>query len=101
MTRWKSMSRGVKVVAVLAIFVLSVLVITTVFGKKGLLSIVRARRTYAEMEKEIERLKLEKSRLEREIAALESNPRAVEREARDKLWLVKPDEKVVVKKKKG
>ncbi len=95
------MSRGVRVVAVLVIFVLSVLVISTVFGKKGLISIVRARRTYAEMEKEIERLKLEKSRLEREIAELEADPRALEREARDKLWLVKPGEKVVVKKKKG
>jgi cell division protein FtsB len=38
--------------------------------------------------------------LEKEIAALESNPNAVEREARDRLWLVKPDEKIVVKKKK-
>jgi cell division protein FtsB len=47
----------------------------------------------------VERLKQEKSKLEREIQELEKNPKAVEREAREKLWLMKPDEKVIVKKK--
>jgi len=82
------------------VFLLVVLFITSLFGKKGLIEIYRARKNYASLEKEIERLKQEKSRLEREIAELEKNPKAVERAARDQLWLVTPDEKVLVKKKK-
>jgi len=38
--------------------------------------------------------------LEREITALKSDPKAVDREAREKLWLMKPDEKVIIKKSK-
>jgi cell division protein FtsB len=97
---WKRISRPARAAALLAVFVFVVLLITTVFGKKGLIEIYKSRQTYAGLQKEIQRLKEEKSRLEREIAALEADPRSVEREARDRLWLVKPDEKIVVKKKK-
>jgi cell division protein FtsB len=96
----KKISWPARAAAVLVAFVLLVLLITTFFGKKGLLEISRARRNYDVLQKEIERLKEKKSHLEKEIAALEAAPRAVEREARDRLWLVKPDEKIVVKKKK-
>jgi cell division protein FtsB len=97
---WKRFSWPARAAALLAVFVLVVLLITTVFGKKGIIEIYKSRRNYAALQKEIGRLKEEKSRLEKEIAALESNPKAIEREARDRLWLVKPDEKIVVKKKK-
>ena len=79
-------------------FLLLALLITTVFGKKGLIGIVRARKAQAELLREIESLKAEKARLEREIAALKSDPKAVDKEAREKLWLMKPDEKVIIKK---
>ena len=39
-------------------------------------------------------------KLEREIEELKSNPKAVEKKAREKLWLMKPDEIVIVDKKK-
>lgn len=81
------------------VFLLAILIITSLFGKKGLLEIYRARKTYAVLEKEIERLKQEKRRLEREISDLEKNPKAVDGEAREKLGLIKPDEKVILKKK--
>ncbi len=81
-------------------FLLVVLFITSLFGKKGLIEIYRARKNYAALQREIERLRQEKSRLEREIADLEKNPKAVERAAREQLWLVQPDEKVLIKKKK-
>lgn len=81
-------------------FLFLVLLITTLFGKKGLIEIVRARNTQASLLRDIESLRKEKSRLEREIAALQSDPKAVDREARDKLWLMKPDEKVIIKKNK-
>lgn len=81
-------------------FLLVVLFITSLFGKKGLIEIYKARKNYAALQKEIEQLKQEKSRLEREISELEKNPKAVDRPARDQLWLIKPDEKVLIRKSK-
>jgi cell division protein FtsB len=81
-------------------FLLLVLFITSIFGKKGLVEIYRIRKNYTAMLQEIDKLKKEKGRLEKEIVELEKNPRAVDKEARDKLWLIKPDEKVLVKKDK-
>jgi cell division protein FtsB len=80
------------------VFLLFVLLLTSVFGKKGLLEIYRARKIYAGLLLEIETLKQEKARLEKEVSGLERNPGAVDREAREKLWLMKPDEKVIIKK---
>jgi len=87
-----------KIVAGAVGFLLLVLLLTTVFGKKGLLEIARTRRDYAGLLKEVEKLRQEKSRLEREIAELKTNPKAVEKDAREKLWLAKPDEKVIIRK---
>jgi cell division protein FtsB len=81
-------------------FLLLVLLITTIFGKKGLIEIAKARKTLASLSLDIETLQAEKARLEREIAALKSDPKAMDREAREKLWLMKPDEKVIIKKNK-
>jgi len=36
----------------------------------------------------------------KEIEELKKNPKAVEKKAREKLWLVKPDEVVIIKKEK-
>jgi cell division protein FtsB len=79
-------------------FLLLVLVLTTVLGKKGLLEIARIRKEYAGLIQQVEALRREKSRLEREIAELKTNPKAVERDAREKLWLARPDEKVIIRK---
>lgn len=81
-------------------FLLLVLLITTIFGKKGLIEIARARKTLAGLGLDIKTLQSEKARLEREISALKSDPTAVDREAREKLWLMRPDEKVIIKKSK-
>ncbi|MGB2843389.1 MAG: septum formation initiator family protein, partial [Candidatus Aminicenantaceae bacterium] len=45
-------------------------------------------------------LEKEKKKLEREIEELKNNPKAVEKKAREKLWLMKPDEVVIIKKEK-
>ncbi|MCX6565915.1 MAG: septum formation initiator family protein [Candidatus Aminicenantes bacterium] len=88
-----------KKAALLALeFLLVVLLITTVFGEKGLIEIARARKIQAGLMHEIEILKQDKARLEREIAALKADPNSVDKEAREKLWLMKPDEKVIIKK---
>lgn len=79
-------------------FFFLVLLISSLFGKKGLIEIYQARKNYKSLQQEIERLEKHKSRLLREIEELEKNPRAVDAEAREKLWLMKPDEKVIIKK---
>ncbi|MEN6311336.1 MAG: septum formation initiator family protein [Acidobacteriota bacterium] len=73
-----------------------VLVVTSIFGKKGVMDIHRTRQQLAGLEAEVKRLDHEKARLEAEIRELETDPKAVEKEARGSLWLIKPGEKVVV-----
>ncbi|MEW5900585.1 MAG: septum formation initiator family protein [Acidobacteriota bacterium] len=86
------------ILAGVALFFL-VLLISSLFGRKGLLEIYRARKNYETLLRDIRRLEDQKTKLEREIQELQTDPRAVEREAREKLWLMKPEEKVIVKKK--
>ncbi len=79
-------------------FFVLVMLVTSFFGKKGYMDIVRTRRSFRALEAEFKALEERKSRLETEIRELTVNPRAVEEEARRKLWLMKPDEKVIVLK---
>ena len=81
-------------------FLLFVLLITSIFGTKGLIEIYRTRKSYAALLQDIERLQKEKARLEKEISELLNNPKAVDKTAREQLWLMPPDEKVIVKKGK-
>lgn len=87
-------------VAVLG-FLLMVLLITSFFGKKGLIEIYRAQEKHEALNKEVKRLKQKKKKLAREIEELEKNPKAIERKAREELWLMRPDEIVIIKEKKG
>jgi cell division protein FtsB len=87
------------IVAGLGFFFL-VLLLASFFGKKGLIEIYRAQKEHKVLLQEIEQLEIEKIRLEKEIEELKKNPKAVEKKAREKLWLVKPDEVVIIKKEK-
>jgi cell division protein FtsB len=80
-------------------FFVLVMLVTSFFGKKGYMDIIRTRRSLRALEAEFKTLEERKSQLEIEIRELAANPRAVEEEARRKLWLMKPDEKVIVLKK--
>ncbi len=81
-------------------FVLVVFLITTVFGKKGFLEIRRIRRSHQALLLEKERLLEEKKKLEQDILRLKQDPEAVELQAREKLWLMRPDEIVLVDPKR-
>lgn len=76
--------------------ILFILLMSTFFGKKGLLEIKQARHRRVELQVEIGKLASEKLRLEKEVEELKKNPQAVEEEARRKLWLIKPEEKVLI-----
>ena len=76
--------------------VLLIMIVTALFGKKGVMDLRRARRTLETREATIRGLEAERDRLEAEIRRLENDPRAVEKAAREKLGLAAPGEKVVV-----
>lgn len=50
---------------------------------------------------EIKRLEEKRSTLEREIEALKRDPKTMEKKAREKLWLMDPDELVIIKEKQN
>ncbi len=73
-----------------------IMVVTSVFGKKGVMDIHRLRVELAGLDTQIRELQREKGELEAEIRRLENDPKAVENSARRDLGLIKPGEKVVV-----
>jgi cell division protein FtsB len=75
---------------------LLIMIVTALFGKKGVMELRGARRALAARAETIRALEAEKAGLEAEIERLQNDPRAVEKAAREKLGLARPDEKVVV-----
>jgi len=86
-------SRGMALV--LAFFLL-ILIMAFVFGDRGLLEIIKTQKQISALKKTIKELEAEKSKLSREIEMLRENPLALEQKAREKLWLMKKSEKVIV-----
>ena len=79
------------------VFLFLVLIIASFFGKRGLIEIYRAQKKKEALSLEVTQLTQRRDKLLREIWELENNPRAVEKKAREKLWLMAPDELVIVK----
>ena len=65
-------------------------------GDRGLLQVRRQRIELRAAQEEVARIDAENRKLEAEVAALKSDPRALEKIAREKLQLVKPGEVVVI-----
>jgi cell division protein FtsB len=77
-------------------FLFLVFFIASFFGERGLIEIYQTQKKKSTLVQEKARLLAEKNKLEREIEELKTNPEAVERKAREKLWLMKPDEIVIL-----
>ena len=92
--RGPAIRKKVFIIGVACLFL--ILIVTSLFGKKGVMDLRRARRNLAALETRVRALEAEKARLAAEIERLENDPRAVEKAAREKLGLAAPDEKVVV-----
>ena len=88
------MKKKIFILGVVCFFL--ILIVTSLFGKKGVMELRRARRALAASETRVRALEADKARLEAEIDRLDKDPRAVEKRAREKLGLVEPGEKVVV-----
>ncbi|MCJ7524408.1 MAG: septum formation initiator family protein [Candidatus Aminicenantes bacterium] len=86
-------SRGL---ALLLIFFLFILILAFVFGDRGIVEIVKTQKQIKFLQQTIKNLEMEKQKLNEEIELLKKNPLALEKKAREDLWLMKKNEKVIV-----
>jgi cell division protein FtsB len=77
-----------------SIIALIALLVGSLFGDRGILHLVAQRERAESLRREIEDLRAENGRLAAEIAALKTDPRAIERLAREELGLARPGETV-------
>jgi cell division protein FtsB len=84
---------------ILGLFVL-VLLVHDVFGAHGFLAMQRTRNEIEKVQKNIDRLNKENIRLAEEVKALKSDPRTIEKIAREDLGLAK-DGEVIIKIPRG
>ena len=82
--------------ALMLAFFLLILIMAFIFGDRGLIEIIRTQKEIKALKHTIQELEAEKLRLSREIDLLRENPLALEEKAREKLWLMKKNEKVIV-----
>jgi cell division protein FtsB len=86
--------------ALLLAFFLLILLMAFVFGDRGLLEIIKTQKEISALKRTIRELEAEKAKLSKEIEMLRENPLALEQKAREKLWLMKKNEKVIVLSKR-
>lgn len=82
---------------VAVVFFFFVLLIASFFGERGWIEIYRVQKRKQILELDIANLMITKQKLEKQIQDLRTNPEAVEKKAREKLWMMKPDELVIIK----
>lgn len=86
-------SRGFLMLVILFVFIL---ILTFFFGDSGIVEIIKTQNKIETLKANITGLQAEKEKLENEIKELEDDPLALEKKAREKLWLMKKNEKVIV-----
>jgi cell division protein FtsB len=84
-------SRHARTILGLALFLLAV---HDVFGSHGLLAMRRAQAQLQELHGQIDKLNRENSDLSKQVQALRSDPKAVERIAREEMGLARPGEMI-------
>jgi len=83
---------------VLLLFVASIIIVDTLVGDRGLLAMLRARKTYDELTLAVARQRAENAHLREEARRLREDPAAIEEIARRDLGLIRPGEKVFIVK---
>ena len=91
-------SRGRRFLRHLLLFVTLVIVVDAVFGEKGLLALLEARREYAALERSLARARAENAELRESARRLREDPAAIEEAARRELGLIKPGEVLFIVK---
>lgn len=85
-----------KVFLLLVVLITFILVLSFFFGDSGFIEIRGKRHDIEALQQDLDKLKLERDQLVEEVKALENDPLALERTARERLWLMKKNEKVIV-----
>lgn len=70
------------------------LAVHVVAGPNGLFTYQQKRAEYRKLEKEVQQLQMENERLSKQIESLKSDPKAIEKEAREQLRYARPGEVV-------
>ena len=90
-----------KAATLASIIALVALVVGALFGDRGLLHLMDQRHRAEVLAGEVEDLQAENARLAAEIAALRTDPRAIERLAREELGMAGPGETVFLVRDAG
>ena len=77
-------------------FVTVVLVIDSIVGDKGLLSLLKARRDFQSVEQSLQRSRRDNAQLREEARRLREDPTAIEEFARRELGLIRPGETLFI-----
>jgi cell division protein FtsB len=80
------------------LFLASLLLVNGLFGERGLMQSLRARRTFAESARDLARLRQDNAALRDQARRLRSDPATIESVARQDLGLMRPGEIVVTVK---
>ncbi len=101
MTGWDGQSVGDsglrrKAAGLASVIALIALVVGSLFGDRGMLQLVTQRQKAQALQRQLEDLRAENAGLAAEISGLKSDPRAIERLAREQLGLARPGEVVFV-----
>lgn len=87
---------ALRAVRYLLILLALTVVVDALFGDRGFVDTMRARRDYAALERHVARLKVENARLREEARRLREDPLAIEAIARDELGLIHPGETLFI-----
>ncbi len=79
---------GIYVLALLCV----VLIVHEIFGQNGYLALRRQQKELQALQQQIQKLRRENDQMEEQIKALRSDPKAIERLAREQMHLARPGE---------
>jgi cell division protein FtsB len=88
---WDQKSFRRTAIFVMALVTLFILV-NEIFGPNGYMTLRREKKEYTHLKQQVQTLSEQNQQLEQKIKALKDNPEAVEKQARDQLYLAKPGE---------
>jgi len=89
--RWRA-----RLLNYLVVFVVFVLVVDALFGSRGMLETMRARRQFAALAAALAQTRRDNDRLRDQIRRLRTDPETIESVAREELGLVRDDEVVFI-----
>jgi cell division protein FtsB len=78
------------------VFLTAILVLNMVFGEKGVLAMIRARKEYNTLSAEVERIKARNAELTEQMRRLKEDPVTIEDLARRELGFIRPGEKLFI-----